>query len=684
MAKRTQFVLLIVILLAAAVQRLSFIDWDDFNHYHPDERYITWVGTSIEWPNDWSTAFQPHQSSFNPFYWPPDASSEGVVLEQDEPRRFAYGHLPLYLGVAATHLAEKAGPSLVPHLPQGWLLTSDILNGADLIEFRHLAAVGRALTASFDLASIVVVFFLGRWLFDPPTGLLAAALLAVNVMHVQLAHFFTVDPYLAFFVVATLALLVFSVRPSAGPKARTVAILLAGVTIGLAVGSKFTGALLLLPLTAGAMLQNQWQLNRRLVILAAAVLLGLLVFVMTNPFAILDASCTSTQTVSLGPLHLPNALESSCYLQNVVSQGTMVRGSRDVPYVRQYDGTAPYLYFIEMQLRWGMGPILGIASFVGLIWAIWRAVRAARSWWQAGRPASALQGSGASGAEPFGVSLGEIIVLAWTLPFFITTGALFVKFMRYLQPLTPFLMIYAAAMVLSIKSRAVRRVMVAVLLIFTGLYALAFMNMYRQPHPWITASRWLFEDAPPGSVILSEVWDDRLPDNVEVDGQRLRRDIYRLTDVNWLSGTEEDDSFEKLSENLALVAESDYLVLASNRNYGVIPRLAERYPLSSQFYELLFNGQLGFEVAYTGSRYPNAFGVTLIPDSFEWPGLTMPPEVKEYFSQGTELSLGRFDESFTVYDQPLVIIFQNTGKLSADQLLELIQLPGNEVSDGPA
>jgi hypothetical protein len=36
--------------------------------------------------------------------------------------------------------------------------------------------------------------------------------------------------------------------------------------------------------------------------------------------------------------------------------------------------------------------------------------------------------------------------------------------------------------------------------------------------------------------------------------------------------------------------------------------------------------------------------------------------------------MGRFDESFTVYDQPLVIIFRNTGQLSPEQLLELFRL----------
>ena len=674
MGKRAHFVLLLLILLIAALLRLSSIDWDEYNNYHPDERYIAWVGTSIEWPEEWRTALQPNRSTFNPFYWPPGANSEGLVLEQDEPRRFAYGHLPLYLGVAATRLAEDVGSVLTARLPKSWVLTSDILNGAGQIEFRHLTAVGRVLTALFDLATVGLVFLLGKWLFGPSVGLLASALLAVNVMHIQLAHFFAVDPYLTFFVVAALVLLVAATRANATQNRRAGAILLAGASIGLAVGSKFGGTLLIIPLVGATALQVQWSVGRRIAILFAALAIGLLVFAVSNPFAILDTSCQSDTSLRLGPLTVPEQLQNSCYLQNIVSQGTMVRGSRDVPYVRQYAGTMPYLYFVEMQVRWGMGPFLGLVSFAGLFWAVWRALRVFVHWLRTGRSSRRTSDACRVGRERFPFTSGESVILLWALPFFLTTGMLAVKFMRYLQPLTPFLMLYAAAMILSIRTKVVRQVSVALLLITTGLYAFAFLNMYRQPHPWVAASLWLYEQAAPGSFILSEMWDDRLPDNVVVDGQRLRRDIFELGDVNWLSGTELQDSPEKLNQNLALVAQSDYLALASNRNYGVIPRLPERYPLSSQFYRLLFDGQLGFEVAYVGTRMPNLFGLHLTPDSFGWPNLNVPAEVEQYLAGQSGLVLGRFDESFTVYDQPLVIVFRNTGRMSPEQLYDRFQI----------
>ena len=153
MKKWQERVCLALILLVAAVFRLTGIDWDDYHHYHPDERYITWVATTIEWPTDWQTAFSPQQSSINPFYWPPDAASPGIEVPQAEPRDFAYGHVPLYLGVLATRLMERIGPRLAPVFPDDWLLARDLFNQAELIEFRHLTAVARALTALFDVGT---------------------------------------------------------------------------------------------------------------------------------------------------------------------------------------------------------------------------------------------------------------------------------------------------------------------------------------------------------------------------------------------------------------------------------------------------------------------------------------------------------------------------------------------------
>jgi hypothetical protein len=333
----------------------------------------------------------------------------------------------------------------------------------------------------------------------------------------------------------------------------------------------------------------------------------------------------------------------------------MVQGLRDVPFVRQYIGTTPFLYYIEMQLRWGMGWLLGLAAFIGFGWVVAKFLVSylpfSRDY--LGRPAFR----------------GQLVALAWTIPFFVSTGGLDVKFMRYLQPLVPFLMIYGAAMLLGWQRKRLRNAAVILILLFTGWYAVAFVNMYQQEHPWITASRWMYENINPGEAVVNEVWDDPLPDALQIGNFIRRRGQYTTGEVNWLSGTGALDDEEKLLENLAVLATADYVVLASNRNYGVIPRLEERYPLSSRYYPLLFDGSLGFEVVYTVSRYPGLFDFHLKPDTFSWPGLQPPEAVEAYLESVPGINGGRTDESFTVYDQPLVIIFRNVGGLTVEEMV---------------
>ncbi|GIK55563.1 MAG: hypothetical protein BroJett015_12260 [Chloroflexota bacterium] len=667
-------VLISIILLTAVALRLTGIDWDAYQHYHPDERYITWVATTIEFPANWRDALNPTQSSLNPFYWPPDAASEGIVVLQDEHRDFAYGHLPLYLGVAATRLVERIGPALTGFLPAEWLLTRDLLNGVGAIEFRHLTAVSRALTALFDTATVLLVYLLGKRLYTAPVGLLAAAFLAVNVMHIQLAHFFISDPYLTFFVTAALLSMVSGIRRQVSGHASRLThhdppitdcrlrlyLLLAAISVGLAIGSKFTAVLLLLPLVLTIYVTGGGRWVRWLV--TAVFVVGITFFV-TNPFAVLDLTCkVVTPAAALGPIPVPTLDWRSCYLQDIVTQGAMVRGSSDVTFTRQYSGTWPYLYFIEMQLRWGMGLLLGLAAFAGLAWEIWRV----SNWVIENRPSPNY----AITQLP---NYANLILLSWIIPFFLLTGSFYVKFMRYLQPITPFLMIYAAALLLSIRWRWVRWGAVTAVLLITTLYALSFVTMYRQPHPWLAGSAWVYENIPPGALILSEQWDDALPSTMLLDGAPRFRSEYRNEELTWLTGADEADNAAKLERNLARLAAGDYVTIMSNRVYGVAPRLKERYPLSGQYHQLLFDGSLGYDPVYVTMRMPNLLGIRLYADRFGWPGLTPPTEVNTLLTAHSTLNLGRADESFIVYDQPLLIIFQNMGHLSAEEMRALFE-----------
>lgn len=655
-----------LLLVVAAGLRLTHLNWDADQHYHPDERYIAWVAATIDWPTVWAGAFQPTLSSFNPYHWAPDASSAGIQTPQGEPRDFAYGHLPLYAGVAFARLTERLGPWLIPFLPATWPLTGEVLNARGAIEFHHLTLAARTLTGLLDVGTVVLVFWLGRRLFGLAVGLLAAAFLSLNVMHIQLAHFFASDPYQTFFVTACLLGLVGAVAAeNRSPARRAWSLIAGGVCLGLAVGSKFGAIFLLTPLTLAVYWWAQDQTRSRqrgLVMLGLTLLTALLAFGLTNPFAILDFTCEAkTAPVDLGPLHIPTIDWKSCYLMNIAKQSRMASGRSDVPFTRQYIGTTPFLYHLGMQVRWGMGPALGVAAIGGLAWGIWRAWRG----WGFGRDAPYL-------LHP--ARRAEWIILAWVIPFFLFTGSLQVKFMRYMQPIVPCLLIYAAALIWQQRRVVWRYTLALLVLFFTGLYAAAFVRLYDTPHPWVQTSAWVYANVPPGALILTEQWDTRLPSGLTGDGGYYPSGRYAYDVLTWLTGADSQDNTAKLTANVNRLAAADYLIVASNRVYGVTPLLPQRYLLSSQFYPLLFDGSLGYELAYVVQRGPHLDGYFVKPDTFGRPGLTPPPGVAAYLSGLPGVDWGFVDESFTVYDQPLAMVFENVGGFSAEALLARFNL----------
>ncbi len=73
-------------------------------------------------------------------------------------------------------------------------------------------------------------------------------------------------------------------------------------------------------------------------------------------------------------------------------------------------------------------------------------------------------------------------------------------------------------------------------------------------------------------------------------------------------------------------------------------------------------------MVYADGRFPGLFGFYFKPDTFGWPGLEPPEMAAAYLDSIPGINGGRADESFTVYDQPLVIIFRNVGRLTVEEM----------------
>jgi len=587
---------LLGILLLALALRLYGIEWDARGLFHPDERQVLMVVDRLALPasGEWRLLLTP-ASPLNPGF-------------------FAYGSFPLYLLKAVSAALSPLGSR------EAWA------------DPDRLCLVGRGLAALFDTGTVLLVFLLGRRLCpDQPglrgaaTGLLAALFVAVAVMHVQAAHFYTVDPILTFLTVLTLLLAV----PVAAQDARKTWLwgLLAGAAWGLALATKVNAALLVVPLAVA------WGLGTRRPGQAGAGLaltLGaaLVVFVAAEPYALVDAPT---------------------FVEHILNEIAVARGQVLFPYTIQYLGTTPWLYPVWQTIWWGLGLPLGVIAWGGLASLVVRA-------WRYHRPA-------------------ELLLLSWVLVYFAVAGGAFAKPLRYMLPLTPILCLAGAAMLTRPKYPisniqhpnlilGIRYSTVAL----TALYATAFAGgVYGREHPWPTASEWIYRHVPAGATIAVETWEHGLPVEMTLDGSYRLSNEYAVREID-LHGPQGDAARAQLAETLAAC---DVVVLASRRGYLPLSRQASAYPLAARFYQRLFSGDLGFRLTMSAATGPALGGLALTDDPIAAAGLHRPAGLAQ--PGAIVLSLPLADESLVVYDHPMPLVFGKARPLSPAQLNTILE-----------
>ena len=140
----------------------------------------------------------------------------------------------------------------------------------------------------------------------------------------------------------------------------------------------------------------------------------------------------------------------------------------------------------------------------------------------------------------------------------------------------------------------------------------------------IEASQWIHKHLP-SSKVVNESWDDPLPLQIPRTTKTFPGEMMPVFD------TESPQKWDTIN---SMLESADYYFLTSNRAWGSIIKVPEKYPETSEFYTKLFDGELGFvKVAEFTSR----------------------PSLK-YLGIPFTLIDDNADETFTVYDHPKVII----------------------------
>ena len=264
----------------------------------------------------------------------------------------------------------------------------------------------------------------------------------------------------------------------------------------------------------------------------------------------------------------------------------------------------------------------------------------------------------------------HLLVLAWAALCFVYFASVLNKTMRYLLPAYPFFILLAAWGLVALYDWARRRgdldlglrrlpgtwlqrgalALGALVLVASTLWAFAFTRIYTRPVSRVSAAQWIYENVPKGSVLANEHWDDPLPMPLPgYDPSFYRGPQLPLYDP---------DEPKKLDTLVQMLSQADYINLTSNRLYESIPRMPQRYPMTTEYYRRLFAGDLGFELVATFASYPTLGPWTISDD--------------------------RAEEAFTVYDHPKVLIFKKTADFSPERVRQILSaVPLDDVRQVP-
>ena len=453
--------------------------------------------------------------------------------------------------------------------------------------------LGRAVSAAFGTATIVVVYAIAKHLYGRLAGVLSAALLAFAVLHIQESHFATTNLPMTFFCVVALW---FSIRIV--ERGDTTSLVGAGLAFGAAILSKYTGAFTLGVIGFAYLLSPRRPRALKPVTAWAGwaargivpIVVGLATFLLLDPLVLKyrDKFLSDIKEQVTDPL---TGVTKPIWIGNFA------------------DLKMPGLYWLTNLLPWGLGPLLALLGLAGVVWLlVQRDKRAA-------------------------------VVAAFPIIYFLAAGRSIAPFIRYAIPLVPALAITAGIVGAEWlrRGRILARVVVGSAVVATLLYAVAYMNVYRQPDSRLQASQWLVENVPPDSKILVEPSQNTPPigsyltatdfyrDYVLWGGTRLReaqherQDYYHLYTFDayvYLYANRYSDE-EKRQYIASRLAQVDWIVIDDTyvQWYQHLP--VPENAVVRQYYKDLFDGKLAFALVKTFKVYPRVFGLTINDDSAE-------------------------------------------------------------------
>ncbi|MEI8067376.1 MAG: glycosyltransferase family 39 protein [Candidatus Shapirobacteria bacterium] len=304
--------LLLLFLVTAFSLRIFNINWDQGQHLHPDERFMTMVSSDIRLPQNIIQYFDTNTSSLNPTNKKYDF--------------YVYGTVPL-------------------------IVTRFVAQVLNMTDYNNIFIVGRVLSAIFDTLIIFILYKIGKLLkLQKRIIFISLFFYSFAILPIQLSHFFTVDTFTVFF--STLSVYLFL---SFLEKRKWWRLALCGLIFGIALASKIS-IIITLPLFLIYLIIINLKNFRKILLYGSIFLLSIfLSFRIFQPYAF-------NGVVNFSPT----------FIKSTSIAHQMVTGEYKYPPNIQWQNTIPIINPLIDIFIFALGPIITLLSFYGFYIAFFK------------------------------------------------------------------------------------------------------------------------------------------------------------------------------------------------------------------------------------------------------------------------------------------------------------------------
>jgi 4-amino-4-deoxy-L-arabinose transferase-like glycosyltransferase len=468
--------------------------------------------------------------------------------------------------------------------------------------------IGRFYSALFSTLSIGIIYSISKEIFkNKRSAALATFLTAITPGIIQQAHFATTESMLTFWLFLTLYLWIKYLSAN-----NILLLFLSSTTLGLAIGTKISGLTYLPILAILPFVSIKFQGKHRKINLKNFFKVFLISF-----------SLLLTTLVSFLTVFPYSVLDWISFKNSNIYETGLGRGKQIVFYTRQFINTTPVIFQFQKILPWALGPgilLLGTAGFLFVIRESFLHIVKGR------------------GKQSRALSLVTISFIAYFFPNII----LFAKWTRFIAPTFAFFSIFSVLLIKSVSKRnkKIARLVLTATVSITLIWTFMFFSIYKNRDVRLTATIWINNNLPSDSFVLTEAGNTfEVP--LTSKPHKTSFDFYNL---------ERDRALQL--ELSTLLFQADYFVIQSRRIYKNHQRLPKMFPATSNFYDQLFSGKLGFTKIKEFSSYPKL-------KIGNWQ-LTIPDESAE--------------ETWSVFDHPVIRIYEKTQALTKSEYERLLQI----------